>query len=302
MAVSEVELQAPPAGADAGAPDELCLLLTPREPGGHEATVLGWLADAVRLHGLRLRIAAPTPVLAAACRAAGLGARLWPGLPAPGGQGGMAAALRHVLQGWPQGRPLLLAPGMLHADAWLLAAAVAMGHEVWVHVPMACSAQHMGHRLGTLRDTLLAPWLRRVRLWITGDGQQCRWLHRHWRLPAPVQVLPSLPRLPPQTAPACQRAVDHRLRVAWVGRFDLRPCGLDWLAGLLQTQAHWHQQQRWHFQGQGPGEPALQALASALGPQHALVHPPAPIHQALACNDLLLLPCRPEFSCFAQSC
>lgn len=269
---------------------ELCVLLTPRETGGHEGALLGWLADAVRLHGLQLRIAATTPALEDACAAAGLGDAQWPGLP----RADHRAGVLQVLRCWPADRPLLLAPGVLHAQAWLLAAAVALGHEVWVYVPMAYSARHMGYRHAALRDSLLAPWLRHVRLWITVDGQQCRWLHRHWGLPAPVQVLPNLPRLAPQPAPACRPATDHRLRVAWVGRFDLWQKGLDWLSGLLRADAHWQQHFRWHFQGRGPGEAALQGLASALGPQHALVHPHAPIHQALACNDVLLVPSRYE--------
>jgi glycosyltransferase involved in cell wall biosynthesis len=272
------------------APAELGVLLTPRELGGHEAALFGWLADAARLHGLRLQIAATTPALAGACASAGLADQLWPGLPADTSR----STLLQLLRRWPTGQPLLLAPGVLHAGAWLLAAAVARGHEVWVYLPMAYSARHMGYRHAGLRDALLAPWLRRVRLWITVDAAQRRWLHRHWRLPAPVLVLPNLPRLPPQPAPLCQPAPDARLRVAWVGRFDLWQKGLDWLAGLLRHDPHWHQHYRWHFQGRGPGEPALQALASALGPQHALVHPHAPLQQALACSDVLLLPSRYE--------
>lgn len=278
-------------------PDELCLLLTPRAIGGHEGALLGWLADAVHLHGLGLRIAAPTPALADACSAAGLGDRLWPDLPAQAPR----RALLQLLARWPVGQPLLLAPGVLHADAWLLAAALALGHTVWVYVPMAFSAAEMGYRHAALRDAALAPWLRRVRLWITLDMRQCQWLHRYWGVPAPVQLLPNLPRLPgvstvamPAAVPARVAPCDDRLRVAYVGRFDAWQKGLDWLAAVLQADRGWQQDHRWHFQGHGDGEPLLQALASALGPQHVLVHPHAPIAQALACNDVLLLPSRYE--------
>lgn len=277
------------AGLDA-APAELGVLLPPRALGGHEAALLGWLADAVRLHGLRPHIVAPDAGLADACRAAGLGDWLAPGLPGTRPR----AALLQVLRRWPAGVPVLLAPGVLHSQAWLLAAAVALGLQVWVYVPMAYSARRMGYRHAALRDHLLAPWLRQVRLWITVDHRQCRWLHRHWGLPAPVLVLPNLPRLALQPAPSLQRAADARLRVAWVGRFDPWQKGLDWLASLLQDAPHWHQHYRWRFQGRGPGELALQALASSLGPQHVQVHPHAPIQQALADSDVLLLPSRYE--------
>lgn len=284
-----------PAGADlasgtAAAPVELGVLLTPREIGGHETALFGWVADAVRLHGLRPHIVAPDAALADACRAAGLADWLAPDLPA----GQPRAVLLQVLRRWPAGVPVLLAPGVLHAQAWLLAAALALGLQVWVYVPMAYSARRMGYRHAALRDRLLAPWLRQVRLWITVDQPQRRWLHRHWCLPAPVLVLPNLPRLALQPAPSLQPAGDARLRVAWVGRFDPWQKGLDWLASLLQDAPHWHQQYRWHFQGRGPGELALQALASGLGPQHVQVHPHGPLQQALARSDVLLLPSRFE--------
>jgi len=279
---------APGAAGTGPAPAELCVLLTPREIGGHEAALLGWLADAVRLHGLRPRITAPTPALAEACRAAGLGACL----AADTGPG--RAALLRALRRWPAGTPVLLAPGVLHTDAWLLAAALALGRAVWVYVPMAYSARHMGYRHAALRDRLLAPWLHHVRLWITVDEAQRRWLHRHWQVPAPALVLPNLPRLAPRPVPLWQAADDARLRVCWVGRFDPWQKGLDWLAGLLRDDPHWHAHYRWHFQGRGPGELALLELASALGPQHMQVHAHAPIDQALAGSDLLLLPSRYE--------
>lgn len=273
-------------------PDELCLLLTPRAIGGHEGALLGWLVDAVQWHGLGLRIAAPVPALADAVTAAGLGDRLWPGLPAQAPR----RALLQVLARWPRGRPLLLAPGVLHADAWLLVAALALGHTVWVYVPMAFSAAEMGYRHAALRDAALAPWLRRVQLWITPDMRQCAWLHQHWGLPAPVQLLPNLPRLQamPAAAPTRVPAADDRLRVAFVGRFDAWQKGLDWLADLLLSDPGWQRGHRWHFQGRGDGEALLQTLASALGPQHVQVHPHAPIGQALAASDVLLLPSRYE--------
>lgn len=277
-------------GARRPVPAELGVLLTPRDLGGHEGALLGWLADAVRLHGLRPRIIATTEALAAACRAAGLGDWLDPDSVGLARRLDLLALLRR----WPADQPLLLAPGVLHVEAWLLAAAVARRLEVWVYVPMAFSAARMGYRHAAMRDRLLAPWLRRVRLWITVDARQCRWLHRHWQLPAPVLVLPNLPRLAPQLAPRCEPAADDRLRVAWVGRFDPWQKGLDWLAALLRDDAWWHQHFRWHLQGRGPGELALQTLASTLGPQHLVVHPHAPIQQALAGNDVLLLPSRYE--------
>jgi glycosyltransferase involved in cell wall biosynthesis len=273
---------------------DLCVLLTPRAPGGHEAALLAWLADAVRDLGLRPLIVAPSVLLQQACAAAGLAPWLHPA-PAQAGQGDWSRVqLLQVLARCSRQQPLLLAPGVLHADAWLLAAAVLLRRRVWVYVPMAGTAQQMHYRAGWLRDQLLAPWLGRVEAWITLDERQAALLHRCWRLAAPVHLLPNVARLPAVAPTPPAAAADGRLRVAWVGRFDLHQKGLDWLIGLLRSDPAWARLVSWSFQGRGPGEAALQALAQALGPQRVQVHAHAPIDRALARSDVLLLASRYE--------
>jgi glycosyltransferase involved in cell wall biosynthesis len=84
-------------------------------------------------------------------------------------------------------------------------------------------------------------------------------------------------------------AGDGRLRVAFVGRFDLQQKGLDWLVNAIHQHPSWRADFEWTFQGRGPGERALLELASALGPQHVRVNAHAPLDEALAHCDVLLL-------------
>ncbi len=273
---------------------DLSVVLTPRALGGHEAALLGWLQDAQQREGLQPAIYGVDDALAAACAAAGLQRHL-------ARQRGEAlvpistrSRARWALARAPRGVPLLLAPGVLHAQAWLLAEALLQGHEVWVYVPMAYTAQHMGFRHARLRDRLLAPWLRRVHGWITIDDRQRAHLRHDWRISTPVHVLPNrvrLPEGPPLNPPAADGGA---LRVAVVGRFDPWQKGLDWLMAQITAGAPWARQCRWHFQGAGAAETALLELASAQGPQRVQVHAHAPLDGALAANDLLLLPSRYE--------
>jgi len=271
---------------------EVGVLLTPRELGGHESALLGWLADAAREDGLDALVFAPTPALREACAQAGLPAAdiAWPA----SANGQRLAALR-VLAGWPAQQPLLLAPGVLHAAAWLLAAAVLLRRRVWLYVPNAHSARRMGYRWAAARDHALAPWLRHAEALVTVDDGHAHTLRGAWRVGVPVYCLPNLPRLPePGTRPPAAPAGDALLRVGYVGRFDAHAKGLDWLAAVLRRRPAWAAHCCWRFQGRGPAEAALLELASALGPQRVEVHPHAPLDEALAAADLLLLPSRYE--------
>ncbi len=267
---------------------DLCVLLTAHEVGGHEVALFGWLADAVRELGLRPRILAPAPTLATACRQAGLGPWL-----DSAASSGRAGALRAVLA-WPVGKPLLLAPGVLHVQAWLLAAALARGHRVWVYVPMTYSAVHMGYRWGRLRDRLLAPCVRRVEGWITLDRHQAGWLQGHWRVAAPVHALPNQARCAGPVPPWPPAPADGRLRVAYVGRFEPWQKGLAGLMHTLRRRPSWAAAVHWRFQGRGPAHGALQGLAQTLGAEQVAVCAHAPITQALAACDVLLLVSRFE--------
>ncbi len=270
---------------------ELCLLLTPRELGGHEKALLGWLADAVREDGLDPVIVAPTAALRAACIDAGLGARL---LENPVPQTHALRPLLHGLARWPRGRPLLLAPGVLHAGAWLLAAALLRGHQVWVYVPMTHRAAQMGHRGGSSRDALLAPWLRRVHRFVTVSTEQAEQLQRGFGVRAPVLCLPNTARVQGPAPQLPAPAADGRLRVAVVGRFDAHQKGLDWLLGAIRQVPALTTDFRWRLQGRGSAEAMLLAAASELGPQRLQVHRHAPLEAALSDADLLLLPSRYE--------
>ena len=264
------------------------VLLTPRDAGGHEQALFAWLADAVAEDGLEPRLLLPAG-LSALARAHRLGEHIPVGRCIRGPRDALAA-----LHGAPRRRPLLLAPGVLHAQAWLTAAAVLTGRPVWVYVPMNFRAAEMGYPCGALRDWLLAPWLARVQGFIAISETQARLLRDGWRVPAPVLSLPNRVRVHGAAPPIPRPAADGLLRVGYVGRFELHQKGLDWLADTLRREPAFGRAFRWRFQGRGPGEPVLQALASAFGPQQVEVAPFAPIEQALARIDLLLLPSRYE--------
>lgn len=263
------------------------MLVTPRAPGGHEKALLGWLADAVSHEGLRPRLVLPPGPLADDARAAGLQACIDTAAPVleP------AAALRELARAG-DGRPLLLAPGVLHHQAWLTAAAVALRRLVWLYVPMTHSAEQMGYRGARWRDAALAGWLRRVHGFITIDEAQERTLRRRWNVAGRVLVLPNRLRLrgasPTVPPPSAQ------LRVGYVGRFDAHQKGLDWLVHTLRSDAALATRCRWRFQGRGPAEAMLHTLAAALGPQRVQLHAFAPLEAALAEVDVLLLPSRYE--------
>jgi hypothetical protein len=276
---------------------EICLLLSPRAIGGHEAALFGWLADAMRTAGLRVQIVAPDATLQHALRQAGLGTacQQWP--PADMGMRADAGLLQHSarlhllrrLADWPKDKPLLLAPGVLHVAAWLLAAALLRRHRVWVYVPMTHTAATMGFRCARLRDALLRPWVQHVEAWITPSRQQAAQLSQAWGVRTRVHVLPNVARLVGAAPPRQPADADGRLRIAWVGRFDLHQKGLDWLAGVLQNDSWFTERCTWRFQGPGSDAPLLQTLAARLGHERVQVHAHAPIDEALRCSDLLLM-------------
>lgn len=273
----------------------LQVLLTPRAFGGHEKALFGWLADAWQMcestSAPSLRIAVPGGRLLAAARDAGVPPAALQPLPP-------ACDRRMVLRcltRWPRRLPLLLAPGVLHAQAWLLGAALALGHRPWLYVPMAYTAAEMGYRGARARDALLAPLLRAAAGFVTIDGHQAGLLRERWRVRRPVHVLPNQIRLDGAQPPA-PPGVDPegRLRVAFVGRFDVAMKGLDWLEAQLRAGVPGLAECRWWFQGEGAGAPRLEALARDLGAERVTVTPFAPLAAALARNDVLLLASRYE--------
>jgi glycosyltransferase involved in cell wall biosynthesis len=264
------------------------VLLTPREPGGHEKALFTWLADAARHDGLNARLLLP-PALQPLAAQHGLD-----------GAVDAASPMVHRRDAWralgssPRRRPLLLAPGVLHAQAWLTAAAVLARRPVWLYVPMGYTAETMGYRWAAARDRALRPWLARVSGYITIDDTQAEQLRTCWGVTAPVHCVPNRVSLQGQSPPTPPRRGDGRLRVGYVGRFDLHQKGLDWLADALRHHPELADGFVWRFQGRGPGEQALQTLASALGPQRVEVAPFAPIEETLSRVDVLLLPSRYE--------
>jgi glycosyltransferase involved in cell wall biosynthesis len=247
---------------------QLCVLVTRRalaHAGGHERALLGWLQDAHQFEGLHYQLVGVDRYNAA-----------------------------QALARWPRGQPLLLAPGVVYSAAWLLALAVAMQHRVWVYVPTAWRAHTMGYRWAKLRDVLLAPWLRRVQGWITINDEQAEQLRQGWHIRKPVLCLPNRVRLEGPAPAVPEPAADGRLRLAFVGRFDMHGKGLDWLAAALRQHPALTAHARWLFQGRGAGEAALLELAAAFGPQRVQVQGFAPIDRALAVSDVLLLPSRYE--------
>jgi glycosyltransferase involved in cell wall biosynthesis len=268
---------------------DIDVLVTPREAGGHEKALLGWLRDAVAHEGLRPRLLLPAGQLRADAHDIGLGA--W--IDAREVAQGPLALLNELARG-PRHRPLLLAPGVLHHQAWLTAAAVARRACVWLYVPMTHTATRMGYRAGAWRDAMLGSWLRRVQGFITIDEPQSEHLRRRWGVSAPVLALPNRMRVRGAAPALPPPAPNGRLRVGYVGRFDAHQKGLDWLASTLRTEPVLHERCKWHFQGRGPAEALLHTLAAELGPQRMQVHAFAPLESALSEVDLLVLPSRYE--------
>lgn len=274
----------------------LQVLLTPRAFGGHEKALFGWLADAWQMGDATaaapsLRVAVPGARLLAAARGAGVPAAALQPLPEPCDR----RAVLHCLARWPRRLPLLLAPGVPHAQAWLLGATLALGHRPWLYVPMAYTAAQMGYRAARTRDALLAPLLRAAAGFVTIDAYQAGLLRERWRVQQPTHVLPNQIRLDGAQPPARPVAdPEGRLRVAFVGRFDVAMKGLDWLEAQLRAGVPGLAECRWWFQGEGAGAPRLQALARDLGPERVTVTPFAPLAAALARNDVLLLASRYE--------
>lgn len=262
----------------------LTVPLPPRALGGHEQALLGWLRDAQRLHGLALRLVCGDAVLMKLARQAGLEAELLPNA------GSRLSWVRLLRQLRPRS-PLLLAPGGMYAQAWLLAAALALGHRCWVYVPMSVGAQRAGYRWARSRDLLLRPWLRHVAGWITVSEEQADGLRLDWALSGPVCVLPAQ-AIVDEPAPAIPvHQADGGLRIAVVGRFDLRQKGLDWLVDTVQAVGD--PRDRWRIQGRGDGEHWLRQRCHTSSGRLSL-HAHAPLVDALAVSDLLLLSSRYE--------
>lgn len=262
----------------------LRVLLPPRVMGGHEKALLSWLQDAQRLHALPLQLVCGDEPLRELAQQAGLRAEALPGT-------GSRLAWIRLLRRLPRGSPLLLAPGGMYAQAWLLAAALALGHRCWVYVPNSVSAARAGYRWARARDLLLRPRLGRVAGWITVSEEQAEGLRRDWGVTGRICVLPAQavvdePAPPPPEAPA-----DGGLRIAVVGRLDLQQKGLNWLIDTVLASGD--PRDRWRIQGRGDGEPWLRQRCAASGARVGL-HDHAPLVDALAVCDLLLLSSRYE--------
>lgn len=262
---------------------EVCVLLSPRQVGGHELALAAWLGDAVQRHALRPHIVAPGAALrgcfAQSAAAAGLtqGTAGW-------------ASVWSALRRWSPERPVLLCPGSLHSHPWLLAAALRRHRQVWVYVPSMHGARAMRARLAALRDALVAPLLRRAMRWIVLTEAHAQALRSAWAChPSEVVVLPNLSRLagPAPQPPAPDAA--GRLRVGFVGRFDANGKGLDWLARRLLADPAWARRHHWRFQGDGPARGLLDALAGQLGADCVTVAGHGPVDAAFAHTDVLLL-------------
>lgn len=269
---------------------DVTVLLTPRQPGGHEKALFHWLRDAIDGEGLQARIVCIGSDMVAACKDAGLQQQLC----AVDARRLDFGTLWRALQQAPRSRPLLLAPGVVHAQAWVLAVARALGHQVWCYVPMTHRASTMGYRWATARDWLLAPLLRSVHGWVTIDERQRTTLRDAWGIAAPVYLLRNRARV--EAASDVRPTPDDRgrLRVAYVGRFDPWQKGLDWLADGIAADAPWAREHHFRFQGAGPAEARLRALAAAKGSAKVECHPYGPLQQALMQSDVLLLPSRYE--------
>ena len=196
---------------------------------------------------------------------------------------------------------VVFASGALGYQMLLVALARLHGARVLVYVPLLDTFAAMGYRFGAVKDLFVRWFYGRVpHGWITISAGQAAHF-RAWARPSgPVFVLTNAVTRAIETAPRLvprPLAPAERLRVLVLGRLDAHQKGLDLLVDHLQA-ASAAVQDRFLVcvTGEGPYRDALEAQLSAdpLLARCLVVGAWMPAEQAMAANDVLLMPSRFE--------
>ncbi|MFM9916816.1 MAG: glycosyltransferase family 4 protein [Rhizobacter sp.] len=274
--------------------------------GGHEVMLLRWLEELLNDPHVLPRLLARD------------GGRLFESAPArtrvtpfqAERNSGSLRALRNLWHAWralrrtlqdEQPECVVFASGALGYQMVLVALARLHGARVLVYVPLLDTFASMGYRFGAIKDVFVRWFYGRVpHGWVTISAGQAAHFVAWARPSGPVFVLPNAVARSIETAGRLvPRELNHpdRLRVLVLGRLDAHQKGLDLLVDHLQS-AKPEVQDRLVVcvTGEGPyresiearlrGDPAL-ARCLELGAW-------MPAQQAMAANDVLLLPSRFE--------
>lgn len=274
--------------------------------GGHEVMLLRWLEELVHDPRVAPRLLAREG--GRLLELAPAGTRVTP-FPADHHSGAWRS-LRNFWQTWrtlrqalrtEQPECVVFASGALGYQMLLVTLARLHGSRVLVYVPLLDTFAAMGYRLGVLKDAFVRWVYGRVpHGWITISNAQAEHF-RGWARPSgPVFVLPNTVARSIETGSRLlprELAPDDRLRVLVLGRLDAHQKGLDLLVDHLQAAPAAVQDQLLVcITGEGPYQAVIEARLRA-DPSLArclTLGDWMPAQQAMAANDVLLMPSRFE--------
>ncbi len=280
---------------------KLNVILPTNEVGGHEKMLLEWLSRA-REFGLQ-----PTVY----CRSG------WSLATMISGRGIKLEEARYRVRGrqfsrlvrWanffetyriathlPREVPILLAPGSMHASILHLLACVLANRSIVCYVPTAHNAATESLKLSRLRDRI-ALWLgRRVIIWITIGPLQKSQLEEYWRLVRPVVTIPNRIEVMQGNRPERAKAVKRSdcMTIGYIGRFEPKAKGLDWLERILRVGIQQRDQFSFVFQGQGEFLDSLVSLSERNSVRSVTVVPWGDTQNGLQAIDVLILTSRFE--------
>lgn len=281
----------------------LNVLLPTYSFGGHERMLLEWLKEVERQKGIEIHIyCRDIPELTRECASTGLNVNV----EVFGGnnqQGRLCKAISdlantsRILRKIPRGKLVLFAPGVVQSAPWHSLVASLLGFGVANYVPMAYKSRDMCLRYAWLRDWIVRQFIRYSDIWITITEQQRRLLVDHWRISAPIHVVPNRHKLPFITSSVQRNSPDENrpTRVLFLGRFEPNQKGLDWLIEEMRRyRASWLGRMHFVFQGQGEYEQSLRQLASEMPHGVMSIAPWGNVSHELQQADVLFLPSRFE--------
>lgn len=201
-----------------------------------------------------------------------------------------------LVQRLPRDAPILLAPGSMHSSLLHLVACILGQRTIVCYVPMTHGASTELLRWPKLRDRIARDLARRVSLWIAICDEQRTTLNTHWRVFAPIVTIPNRISVMNEPPPKGARAMrsSPELTVTFIGRFEPKQKGLDWLERVLREEMCWRGQFRFVFQGRGSFFQTLERLAAIVGLSHVQILPWGDSRTTLETTDVLILTSRFE--------